>query len=191
SFTVLLPISREANIVHIEQQTVEELTMVEFDQLELERTTEPFLKKVASTEKENGLSLLIIEDNRDVQQYLITLLESKYTLYLAGDGEEGIEMAFEHIPDLIISDVMMPKKDGFEVCDTLKNDDRTSHIPIILLTAKGSVESRIQGLERGADAYLAKPFNEKELFVRLEKLTELRRLLQQRYQHIRPPADAV
>ncbi|MCB9289523.1 MAG: tetratricopeptide repeat protein [Lewinellaceae bacterium] len=191
SFTVLLPISREANIVHIEQQTVEELTLVEFDQLELERTTEPFLKKVASTEKENGLSLLIIEDNRDVQQYLITLLESKYTLYLAGDGEEGIEMAFEHIPDLIISDVMMPKKDGFEVCDTLKNDDRTSHIPIILLTAKGSVESRIQGLERGADAYLAKPFNEKELFVRLEKLTELRRLLQQRYQHIRPPADAV
>ena len=191
TFSILLPISREATKVDIEKLTVEGLSLVEFDQAGLEKETEPALTKTSSAEKSSDLSLLIIEDNKDIQQYLLTLLESKYTLYLAGDGEEGIEMAFEHVPDLIVSDVMMPKKDGFEVCDTLKNDDRTSHIPIVLLTAKGSVESRIEGLERGADAYLSKPFNEKELFVRLEKLAELRRLLQQRYQHVSPPADAV
>ncbi|MCB0563492.1 MAG: response regulator [Phaeodactylibacter sp.] len=189
TFTVLLPVSREALKVEIEQQTVEGLSMAAVDQAAVEKVISPFSTKAASGE--SGLSLLIIEDNQDVQQYLITLLEAKYTLYLASDGEEGIDMALEHIPDLIISDVMMPKKDGLEVCDTLKNDDRTSHIPIVLLTAKTSVESRIQGLERGADAYLAKPFNEKELFIRLEKLAELRRLLQQRYQHLRPPADPV
>ncbi|MCB9283902.1 MAG: response regulator [Lewinellaceae bacterium] len=192
TFSVMLPISREAMKVDIEKLTVEDLSLVAFDRAGLEKEMEPALPKTSSAEKSSDLSLLIIEDNKDIQQYLTTLLESKYTLYLAGDGEEGIEMAFEHIPDLIVSDVMMPKKDGFEVCDTLKNDDRTSHIPIVLLTAKGSVESRIEGLERGADAYLSKPFNEKELFVRLEKLAELRRLLQQRYQHIRPLApDAV
>ncbi len=192
SFTVLLPISREAATVDVEQQTVEELSTAEHDLRGMKNEIALLSTKASSPEKSNNLSLLIIEDNADVQEYLMTLLESKYNLYLASDGQEGIEMAFDHIPDLIISDVMMPKKDGLEVCDTLKKDDRTSHIPIILLTAKASVESRIQGLERGADAYLAKPFNEKELFIRLEKLAELRRLLQQRYQHIHPPpADAV
>ena len=77
---------------------------------------------------------------------------------------------------------MMPEKDGYEVCDTLKNDERTSHIPIILLTAKSDIDSKISGLEKGADAYLAKPFTEKELLVRLKKLLELRKKLQQRYQ---------
>ena len=76
---------------------------------------------------------------------------------------------------------MMPEKDGFEVCKTLKADDRTSHIPIVLLTAKADIDSRIIGLERGADAYVSKPFNEKELVVRLEKLFDLRKVLQERY----------
>ncbi len=191
SFTVLLPISRMATRVEVAHQTVEDLSTAEFDQLNMESVVAPLPTTASSFEKSSALNLLIIEDNADVRDYLMTLLESKYSLYLARDGQEGIDMAFEHVPDLIISDVMMPKKDGLEVCDTLKKDERTSHIPIVLLTAKASVESRIQGLERGADAYLAKPFNEKELFIRLEKLAELRRLLQQRYQHIRPPTSAV
>ena len=126
-------------------------------------------------------SLLILEDNPDVVEYLVSCLEDQYALLIARDGQDGIDLALEQVPDLIISDVMMPHKDGFEVCNILKQDQRTSHIPIILLTARADDDSRLQGLKRGADAYLAKPFNKAELFIRLEKLLELRRALQARY----------
>ena len=116
--------------------------------------------------------LLIIEDNPDVVAYLKTCLEGAYQLEIAYNGKTGIEKALNNIPDLIISDVMMPEKDGYEVCDTLKNDERTSHIPIILLTAKADSASKIAGLRRGADAYLPKPFDLEELLVRLEMLLE-------------------
>ncbi len=96
-------------------------------------------------------------------------------------AQAGIERALETIPDLIISDVMMPEKDGFEVCAFLKNDERTSHIPIVLLTAKASVEDRIAGLRRGADAYLAKPFHPDELRAVLANLLEVRQKLQLKY----------
>ncbi len=125
--------------------------------------------------------LLIIEDNTDVTTYIINLLKKDYGVLTAPNGLVGIEMAFEAIPDIIISDVMMPEKDGYEVCETLKMDERTSHIPIILLTAKAEESDRITGLRKGADAYLMKPFNKEELYVRLEKLLELRRALQARY----------
>jgi len=95
----------------------------------------------------------------------------------AVNGAIGIEMALEHIPDIIICDVMMPEKDGFEVCETLKNDERSDHIPIIILTAKATIEDRLTGLSHGADAYLAKPFNREELFTRLDQLVSLRKKL--------------
>lgn len=136
--------------------------------------------------EESSLSVLLVEDNRDVMDYLISLLEKRYKLYIARDGEEGIEIALQQIPDLIVSDVMMPKKDGFELCTTLKEDERTSHIPIILLTAKSGVESRLEGLQRGADAYLAKPFDQRELYIRLERLAQLRQSLRDRYQSFNP-----
>lgn len=126
-------------------------------------------------------SLLLVEDSTDVAQYLVACLEGKYLLDVAWDGQEGIEKAIENVPDIIISDVMMPKKNGLELCQTLKTDERTSHIPIILLTAKTDIDSRISGFERGADAYLPKPFEQKELFIRLENLLNLRRKLQARY----------
>jgi signal transduction histidine kinase/ligand-binding sensor domain-containing protein/DNA-binding response OmpR family regulator len=116
--------------------------------------------------------LLIIEDNPDVVLYLKSCLNEAYQLDIAYNGKIGIEKAVEQIPDLIISDIMMPEKDGYEVCDFLKQDERTSHIPVILLTAKADTDSRIAGLKRGADAYLSKPFNKQELLVRLEKLVE-------------------
>ena len=116
--------------------------------------------------------LLIIEDNHDVVAYLKSCLADRYHIQVAFNGKIGKEKALEHIPDLIISDVMMPEMDGYQLCDTLKNDERTSHIPIILLTAKADAASRIKGLKRGADAYLSKPFDKAELLVRLEKLME-------------------
>lgn len=133
-------------------------------------------------------SLLVVEDNPDVVQYLKACLKGLYQLEVARDGQEGIEKAIEMVPDIIISDVMMPRKDGFELCETLKTDERTSHIPIILLTAKTDDEARLKGLKRGADAYLAKPFNKQELIVWLEKLLELRRVLQERYRSLETTA---
>jgi signal transduction histidine kinase/ligand-binding sensor domain-containing protein/DNA-binding response OmpR family regulator len=116
--------------------------------------------------------LLIIEDNPDVVLYLKSCLSQLYRLDIAYNGKIGIAKALEYIPDLIISDIMMPEKDGYQVCDFLKQDERTSHIPLILLTAKADTDSRIAGLKRGADAYLSKPFHKQELLVRLEKLAE-------------------
>ena len=124
---------------------------------------------------------MLIEDNADVVTYIVGLLEKEYDITTAPNGQAGIEKAFEIIPDIIISDVMMPEKDGYEVCETLKTDERTSHIPIILLTAKASTEDRIEGLRGGADAYLVKPFHKEELFVRLAKLIELRKAMQASY----------
>ncbi|RLD22504.1 MAG: hypothetical protein DRI69_01025 [Bacteroidetes bacterium] len=128
--------------------------------------------------------LLIIEDNPDVVSYLKSCLKNDYQLDIAYNGRIGIEKALEDIPDLIISDVMMPEKDGYEVCDFLKNDERTSHIPIILLTAKADSASKITGLRQGSDAYLSKPFDVTELLVRLENLNDLRRKMKEKYKGV-------
>ncbi len=128
-------------------------------------------------------ALLIIEDNPDVAEYLRLCLQGQYQIAQAANGREGIEKAFETVPDLIISDVMMPEKDGLEVCEALKNDARTSHIPIILLTAKADLESRLAGLRRGAEVYLAKPFMEEELRITVANLLETRRKLQEKYRN--------
>lgn len=125
--------------------------------------------------------LLLIEDNPDVMAYIVACLENEYRIECAWNGRQGIEKAIETVPDIILSDVMMPEKDGLEVCDALKNDERTSHIPIILLTAKADVESRIAGLRRGADVYLSKPFHEEELRLNLSNLLEQRKKWQERF----------
>jgi signal transduction histidine kinase/DNA-binding response OmpR family regulator/ligand-binding sensor domain-containing protein len=126
-------------------------------------------------------NLLVIEDNPDVMAYIIACLENEYRIECAYNGRMGIEKALETVPDLILSDVMMPEKDGLAVCDALKNDERTSHIPIVLLTAKADVDSRLAGLRRGADVYLSKPFHEEELRLNLSNLLEQRRKWQERF----------
>ncbi|MEM7655147.1 MAG: tetratricopeptide repeat protein [Bacteroidota bacterium] len=128
--------------------------------------------------------ILIIEDNPDVVAYLGSILGADYQLLTAKDGEAGIQLAQAHIPDLIISDVMMPRKDGYEVTQLLKADARTSHIPVILLTAKATQKDRITGLQEGADAFLTKPFDRTELMVRIHKLLELRTKLQAYYRSL-------
>jgi signal transduction histidine kinase/DNA-binding response OmpR family regulator len=125
--------------------------------------------------------ILVIEDNRDVVEYLVSIINGDYAVMTAINGNEGINTALEIVPDIIICDIMMPKKDGFEVCRVLKDDFRTNHIPIILLTAKADMESKIGGLECGADAYIIKPFNKKELLVRIDKLIESRHKLKHKY----------
>lgn len=125
--------------------------------------------------------LLIIEDNPDVVQYLKSCLNKIYQLETAYDGQQGIDKALAIMPDIIISDVMMPKKDGYEVCETLKTDQRTSHIPIILLTAKATIDDKLAGLRHGADQYLAKPFQKEELLLHLQNLITLRTNLQSKY----------
>lgn len=124
---------------------------------------------------------LIIEDNKDVAFYLKLCLQHKYQCLFANNGDLGLEKAFDKIPDIIICDVMMPEKNGFEVCKILKTDVRTDHIPIIMLTAKTSEKDRLKGLQHGVDAYLTKPFLKTELLTRLDQLVLLRQRMMQSF----------
>ncbi|MFC2141205.1 two-component regulator propeller domain-containing protein, partial [Acidobacteriota bacterium] len=128
--------------------------------------------------KEEQPIILVVEDNPIERLFIKVTLENQFKVIEAADGKEGILRAKEIIPDLIISDIIMPVIDGYELCRTLKQDVLTSHIPIILLTAKGSEESVLQGLETGADDYITKPFSKSLLAVRAGNLLELRRQLQ-------------
>lgn len=135
--------------------------------------------------------ILLMDDNEDVRSYIKSIVEDKYILLEAPNGEEGVRMARAFIPDLIISDVMMPVMDGYEACKRLKKDEKTSHIPLILLTAKSSVNSRIEGLETEADLYLSKPFVPQELLLCMHNLIHSRRKLRERYnrQVVLKPVD--
>lgn len=145
------------------------------------KNTERFLS--ANRSRKHLNQILLVEDNMDVLYYLKGILEHQFGVETAKNGQEGLEKAIEEVPDLIISDVMMPEMDGFELCHILKNDERTSHIPIILLTAKATQEERLEGLKTGADAYLAKPFDKAELLIRIEKLLEVRKKVQLQFRH--------
>lgn len=145
--------------------------------------SDQFLAEPESQTVSERLQLLLIEDNAKMRSFIRSCLdENKYQIIEAINGEEGIQKAIELVPDLIISDIMMPQKNGFEVTVAIRTHLATSHIPLILLTAKSSLESRLKGLARGADAYLTKPFSPAELVLRIQKLIELRKALQIRYQ---------
>lgn len=118
--------------------------------------------------------VLLVEDHRDVRRYVASRLKAEYVILEATDGEKGLQMAIDHVPDLVITDVMMPEMDGFELCTALKTDDRTSHIPVILLTARVEDTDKVTGLQTGADAYLIKPFSSQELLIRVKNLIVLR-----------------
>lgn len=125
--------------------------------------------------------VLIVEDNRDVRAYIRQHLDEEYQIIEAVNGQDGIEKAIKYLPDLVVSDVMMPKKNGYEVCSFMKKDVRTSHIPVIMLTAKAAREEKMKGLEFGADDYLVKPFDTNELEVRIRNLINIRKQLQKQF----------
>ncbi|OGU36625.1 MAG: hypothetical protein A2455_00905 [Ignavibacteria bacterium RIFOXYC2_FULL_35_16] len=136
---------------------------------------------IESAEKSSLPTVLIVEDNADVRKYIRMILENQYSISEAKDGEEGLDKSFEQIPDLIISDIMMPKLDGFQLCSKLKTDSRTSHIPVILLTAKATMKDKINGLEIGADDYIMKPFEASELKARIKNLLQQRKRLHEHF----------
>ncbi len=134
------------------------------------------------SENTNRPTVLVIDDNTDIRQYERTLLQDEYIVLEAADGKEGLSVATKEVPDLVICDVMMPVMDGLEFTEQLKTNTATSHIPVIMLTAKNLEEHRAEGYEHGADSYITKPFNSKVLLARIENLLRQRQLLKHLYQ---------
>jgi len=169
SFKVSIPIEKEkynANSLVIDPVTFN------FEQ----RKSDSFLM-----DSEEVPIVLIVEDNEEVRKYMASILNDSFMVLEAKDGLEGINTAINDVPDLIISDVMMPNKDGIELCNTLKEDTRTCHIPIILVTAKADIESEIKGLKSKADDYIPKPFNSEVIRQKVINSIEGRRELRKRY----------
>ena len=165
-FTVHLPIE--------EIKTIRPVEDLQKENLNAEGT------KTFGFEKTDGRKLpciLLVEDNEDMKIFIVEHLSGHFRIIKATNGEQGLKKAKSHMPDLVITDLMMPKMDGIELCTKLKTDINTSHIPVIMLTAKAGVENKIQGLETGADDYLTKPFDARELLVRTSNLIAQRQKL--------------
>jgi signal transduction histidine kinase/AraC-like DNA-binding protein len=139
------------------------------------------LKPLAESMDDGKPLILLIEDHEELRDFISRSLTDDYRVITAADGHSGIELGFEQVPNLVITDLMMPGVDGYGVAATLKNDSRTSHIPIIILTAKADIDSKVLGIETGADAYLAKPFDKRELFALIENLISIRHKLREHY----------
>lgn len=132
---------------------------------------------VVPEQDEDAPTVLIVDDNADIRTYLRSILQGQYRLLEAEDGKRGLELAREQVPDLIVSDVMMPVMNGLEFCQQVKKDDISSHIPVILLTARALEKHQIEGYESGADAYITKPFSPELLLARIDNLLHSRHQL--------------
>ncbi len=195
-FTVRLPIGRD----HLkdEEMAGDEISTQEgilngmkslnaFDSIESSigmdgKTSSPDRPGITENERgpdEDKNIVLVVEDNTDVREFIRDSLGEDFQIEEASNGEQGVRKAEQIIPDLIISDIMMPKMDGNELTTRIKNNEKTSHIPVILLTARSEQKSRLEGLETGADDYLTKPFDAKELKIRIRNLIAIRRRLQE------------
>jgi len=164
--------------IPMKSYAINETTTTPYSDYLYEKEEAPAERLIDKTEGNSKL-ILIVEDNAELRTFLRKSLSNWYTIITASNGKMGVEMANEMNPDLIISDVMMPEMNGFELCKTIKNDVNTSHIPIILLTALTAVEKQIEGISTGADAYISKPFSEKLLRTQIENLLLSRQKLRE------------
>ena len=177
--TVLLPRYRvKPGVDHKSERFLTEALRLEVEALE---QPEPMLTDDADRRGVGQPMVLVIEDSLDMQAYLHYLLSADYEVNLAGDGKSGVDYAREHVPDIVLCDVMLPKMDGYEVVHELKSNNATSHIPIIMLTARSDESSRLEGLREHVDDYLTKPFNDEELLLRITNLLAVRDILKARF----------
>ena len=169
--------SRMGQVVDIANSSIQSETLVADDSEKIEAVYE----EDAAKEENSKELMLLVEDNQELREFLRSIFSPMYRVVEAADGREGANKALKYLPDIIISDVMMPEKDGIEMTRELRADMTTSHIPIILLTAKTTIESKLEGLEYGADDYITKPFSATYLQARVENLLMQRKKLQSFY----------
>ena len=178
TFTVTLPIERK-------DADTETFDIAEYFKSSHKTTPAPQPEPEANVDSDlpddDVTRVLIVEDTPEVARYMMRQLNPKYHYIFASDGCEGLEKATQTVPDIIITDVMMPRMDGFELCRHIRQSELLSHIPVIMVTAKATHDDRMLGLQAGVDAYIEKPFHADELSVRVEKLLEQRRALQQKF----------
>jgi CheY-like chemotaxis protein/nitrogen-specific signal transduction histidine kinase/methylphosphotriester-DNA--protein-cysteine methyltransferase len=185
SFTVLLP------ALEIKERELEISSDLEHDLPKSDMKAEFHTPVSGAPSPSENEIILIVEDNTDVRAYIREQLEENYTIVEACDGQKGLDKALELIPDLIITDVMMPKMDGYQLSQHIRDDEKTSHIPIVMLTARADIDDKIAGLKTGVDSYLIKPFNARELKARIRNLIQQRRDLRERFREatIIKPSD--
>lgn len=175
--TVCLPIVREVNDTNVTIESNSELIKQEFKDAG-EPTRDDFLINLNFQNEDKSLpTVLVIEDNDDMRRYIAECIANNYRVLTACNGKEGIAIASSEVPDLIVSDIMMPQLDGFQTIQLLRSNPVTNHIPIVLLTARGDRDSRLRGWQEKADEYLTKPFDPEELNLRLANLLDIRNIL--------------
>lgn len=175
AFHISLPIHN-----HVRQDVGEEKPVVTLP-AEEKAEEEQHSTDSNSTDSNDDRRILVVEDNHDVADYIGAQLKDSYSIYYAANGQEGLQKALETVPNLIITDLMMPEMNGLDLCRQIRGNDIINHVPVIIISAKASEEERIKGLEAGADAYMTKPFNTDELRTRVAKLLESRKLMQKKF----------
>lgn len=175
TFSVTLPVSR------LDDDEAVDSLIAPLPMMDISNSEETPDEANNSVESGQNESILIVEDNADMRTFISESLQKNYQCFTAQNGREGLKMASEILPDLIVSDVMMPEMNGFELAKAIKDQETTSHIPFVLLTAKGDQDSRIEGWQLNIDDYIGKPFSVTELQIRLSRLLSIRRILKRRY----------